>query len=84
MKYQAVLFDMDGTLLNTLGDIGGTLNVVLEANGYPTHTMAEYRHLVGNGARRLTKDACRRARPRTRWSGSIFSTGTTTGIIPAL
>ncbi len=57
MKYQAVLFDMDGTLLNTLGDIGGTLNVVLEANGYPTHTMAEYRHMVGNGARRLTKDA---------------------------
>ncbi|MBQ1675704.1 MAG: HAD family hydrolase [Oscillospiraceae bacterium] len=57
MKYRAVLFDMDGTLLNTLGDIGGTLNVVLSANGYPTHTMAEYRNMVGNGARRLTKDA---------------------------
>ncbi len=57
MKYQAVLFDLDGTLLNTLGDIGGTLNVVLEANGYRPHTMAEYRNMVGNGARRLTKDA---------------------------
>jgi len=48
---------MDGTLLNTLGDIGGTLNDVLIANGYLPHTMAEYRHMVGNGARRLTKDA---------------------------
>ncbi|MBQ2062365.1 MAG: HAD-IA family hydrolase [Oscillospiraceae bacterium] len=57
MKYQAVLFDLDGTLLDTLGDIGGTLNHVLVENGYRPHTMAEYRHLVGNGARRLTKDA---------------------------
>ena len=34
MKYQAVLFDLDGTLLDTLGDIGGTLNHVLQENGY--------------------------------------------------
>ena len=57
MKYQAVLFDMDGTLLNTLGDIGGTLNDVLVANGYPAHTMAEYRRMVGNGALVLTRQA---------------------------
>ena len=57
MKYQAVLFDLDGTLLDTLGDIGGTLNHVLQENGYPPRTMAEYRTFVGNGARRLTKDA---------------------------
>ena len=55
MKYRAVLFDMDGTLLDTLGDIGGTLNHVLVANGYPPHTMAEYRTMVGNGARVLTR-----------------------------
>lgn len=57
MKYRAVLFDMDGTLLNTLGDIGGTLNDVLAANGYPAHTMAEYRRMVGNGALVLTRQA---------------------------
>lgn len=57
MKYQAVLFDMDGTLLDTLGDIGGTLNHVLTENNYPPRTMAEYRTMVGNGARMLTKSA---------------------------
>ena len=55
MRYQAVLFDLDGTLLDTLGDIGGTLNHVLQENGYPIRTMAEYRTFVGNGARVLTK-----------------------------
>ncbi len=57
MKYKAVLFDLDGTLLDTLGDIGGTLNHVLQENNYPPRTMAEYRKLVGNGALRLTRDA---------------------------
>lgn len=55
MKYKAVLFDLDGTLLDTLGDIGGTLNHVLAAHGYPLRTMDEYRTFVGNGARVLTK-----------------------------
>ena len=55
MKYQAVLFDLDGTLLDTLGDIGGTLNHVLEENNYPPRTMEDYRRFVGNGARVLTK-----------------------------
>jgi len=54
-KYRAVLFDLDGTLLDTLGDVGGTLNRVLEENNYPPRTMDEYRILVGNGARMLTK-----------------------------
>ncbi len=57
MKYRAVLFDLDGTLLDTLGDLGGTLNHVLAAHGYPARTMAEYRGFVGNGARMLTKRA---------------------------
>jgi len=57
MRYRAVLFDLDGTLLDTLGDVGGTLNHVLAENSYPVRTMAEYRRLVGNGALMLTRQA---------------------------
>lgn len=64
MRYRAVLFDMDGTLLDTLNDIGGTLNHVLETNGYPIHTMAEYRAMVGNGARMLTESALPEGTPK--------------------
>lgn len=63
IKYKAVLFDLDGTLLDTLGDVGGTLNHVLEENGYPPRTMAEYRVLVGNGARMLTKESMPESAP---------------------
>lgn len=55
MKYQAVLFDMDGTLLDTLGDLTGSLNHTLSANGYPPRTAEEVRSFVGNGARVLVR-----------------------------
>ncbi|GAX62103.1 phosphoglycolate phosphatase [Candidatus Scalindua japonica] len=50
MAYKAVLFDLDGTLLNTIDDIGDSINRVLELNGFPIHNMDIYRQLVGNGA----------------------------------
>ena len=50
MTYKAVLFDLDGTLLNTIDDIGDAINRVLEQNRFPTHNMDTYRRLVGNGA----------------------------------
>ena len=50
MTYKAVLFDLDGTLLDTIDDIGDAINRILEQNGFPTHHMDTYRRLVGNGA----------------------------------
>lgn len=50
MAYKAVLFDLDGTLLDTIDDIGDSINRVLEQNRFPTHPMDTYRRLVGNGA----------------------------------
>ncbi len=50
MKYQTVLFDLDGTLLDTLEDLRDGVNVVLERYGYPRHTLEEIREYVGNGA----------------------------------
>ena len=55
MKYQAVIFDMDGTLLDTLGDLTGSVNHTLEANGYPKRTAEEVRGFIGNGARVLIR-----------------------------
>ena len=50
MKYQAILFDMDGTLLDTLTDMQAAVNYILEKYGYPTRTLEEVRRFVGNGA----------------------------------
>ena len=46
---KACFFDLDGTLLDTLADIGGACNAVLAAHGYPVHPVGAYRQMVGNG-----------------------------------
>ena len=49
----AILFDLDGTLLNTLDDLKNSVNYALQACGYPTRTLEEIRCFVGNGAENL-------------------------------
>ncbi len=49
MSYKAVLFDLDGTLLDTLDDLGDSMNAVLAAHGYPTHPIPSYAEFVGDG-----------------------------------
>ena len=51
--YKAVLFDLDGTLLNTLDDLANTANRVLAVKGFPTHPLDAYRYFVGEGAAKL-------------------------------
>lgn len=50
-KTKLVIFDLDGTLLDTIGDLGNSANRVLAAHGLPQHTIEEYYHMVGNGLR---------------------------------
>lgn len=57
MRYQAVIFDLDGTLLDTIEDIADAMNRVLAQHGHPVHTVAEYKHLVGLGMERLVFDS---------------------------
>lgn len=57
MKYQAVIFDLDGTILNTLDDLAAATNVVLTENGLPARTTDEVRRFVGNGIRKLIERA---------------------------
>jgi len=54
---KAVVFDLDGTLLNTLADIANAVNRVLLKRGYPTHPMDRYRFFVGDGTEMLIKRA---------------------------
>ena len=49
---RAVFFDLDGTLVNSLRDIAAAMNGALAAFGLPGFSPEEYRHKVGNGARR--------------------------------
>ncbi|MDR0815511.1 MAG: HAD family hydrolase [Bacteroidales bacterium] len=53
MAFKAVIFDLDGTLADTLEDIADTMNRALAANGFPTHSYDAYRFFVGNGLKNL-------------------------------
>lgn len=53
----AILFDLDGTLLDTLGDLHAAVNEVMRQFGYPEHSLEQVRNFVGNGARNLIEKA---------------------------
>lgn len=53
MRFKASLFDLDGTLLNTLDDLADSGNAALESLNYPVHPKDSYRYFVGDGMRTL-------------------------------
>ena len=55
MRYNTVIFDLDGTLLNTLDDLRDSLNDVLTGRGFAARTLEEVRRFVGNGVRNLVR-----------------------------
>lgn len=52
-QYDTYIFDLDGTLLDTLDDLTAAVNYALRQHGMPEHTREEVRHMVGNGVRLL-------------------------------
>ncbi len=52
-----IIFDLDGTLLNTIDDLGYACNFALEQTGYPTHPIEDYPRMVGNGINNLIRRA---------------------------
>ncbi|MBM4093042.1 MAG: HAD family hydrolase [Planctomycetes bacterium] len=68
MSFRAVVFDLDGTLLNSLLDIADAANAVLGAHGFPTHPTDAYRYFVGDGVRilieRVVPASCRDDAPQ--------------------
>ena len=57
MAYKAAVFDLDGTLLNTIVDLAWATNYALEQFNMPTYTVDEVRQMVGNGVAKLIRDA---------------------------
>ena len=57
MKYSLVIFDLDGTLLNTIGDLAASVDYVMRSRSLPEHSDAEYRQMVGGGIKRLVERA---------------------------
>ncbi len=63
---KAVVFDLDGTLTDTIGDLAAAVNFVLDKNGFPTHSEAEYFYFVGTGCYNLVKKASPKDTPEEK------------------
>jgi len=57
MIYDIYVFDMDGTILNTIDDLTDATNYAMEKMGYPIHTVTEVKGFVGNGIKKLIERA---------------------------
>ena len=57
LRFDGVIFDLDGTLVDTLEDIADAMDRVLALEGAPGHTSEEYRYLIGHGIRNLVTEA---------------------------
>lgn len=57
MRYQTYIFDLDGTLLDTLTDLTASVNAALRKYGMPEHSLDDIRNYVGNGVRLLMERA---------------------------
>jgi phosphoglycolate phosphatase len=53
MIYRGIIFDLDGTLADTLTDIADSMNRVLKVRGFPVHPVEDYRYLIGRGLENL-------------------------------
>lgn len=55
MKFKAVIFDLDGTLLDTLYDLGSSGNTLLKRYNFPVHAIEKYKEFIGDGAKKLVE-----------------------------
>ena len=57
MNYKAIIFDLDGTLVDSLEDISDAMNIVLSEEDFPTHSYDTYQYFIGSGLRNLVSKA---------------------------
>ena len=58
MHCQATVFDLDGTLVDSLADLADAANAMLASYGFRTHDVGAYRYFVGDGSRKLIEPGC--------------------------
>ncbi|MBR1694867.1 MAG: HAD family hydrolase [Selenomonas sp.] len=68
MQYKAAIFDLDGTLIDSLADLADSANEMLVGFGFPQHDLDKYRYFVGNGSRKLIE----RCLPAEKAADSAF------------
>ena len=68
MQYKAAIFDLDGTLIDSLADLADSANEMLADFGFPQHDLDKYRYFVGNGSRKLIE----RCLPAEKAADSAF------------
>jgi len=56
MPYKAIIFDLDGTLLDTIEDLARSFNTVVQSRGFPTFSVADYKLFVGKGAENVIRN----------------------------
>lgn len=70
MQYKAAIFDLDGTLIDSLADLADSANEMLASYGFPTHPVDPFRYFVGNGSRKLIE----RCLPESKQGDAAFVT----------
>ena len=68
-RFKAIIFDLDGTLLDSLEDIADSMNLVLKSAGFPTHPVEAYKYFIGDGIDVLVE----RALPRENGSPAVVA-----------
>ena len=68
MQYKAAIFDLDGTLIDSLADLADSANEMVAGFGFPQHDLDKYRYFVGNGSRKLIE----RCLPAEKAADSAF------------
>ena len=69
-KYQGIIFDLDGTLLDTIEDLSDSMNYALSSFGYPEHSCSAYKKIIGEGVHNLLKCSL----PKDGHDSTVFAT----------
>ena len=84
LRVQALVFDLDGTLLDTQEDLANSVNHALERSGYPQRSLAEIRSMIGNGVANLVARALPAGAPAGARDEVLALFRTYPGIVPLL